>query len=230
MPLIKKPSKKALSENIATEMDAGKPQKQSIAIAYAVQRKNRKKMATGGKVEDSAKMEKRPMPDASGLAQKSIVEMIRMRRKMMADGGYVAPDSGVSSLSDADKAKAAEEGKKFGDSYEKSDVPDNHEADEKAKAEREAPTVAHRLGYKDAPQVTNKYAKGGEVDLSLNADESDNTMDDLNYDALRKENYSESPALTELDYDIDKSIGDDLTDEDAHDMISAIRRKMKSKA
>lgn len=33
MPLIKSGSKKAVSENIKTEMSAGKPQKQAVAIA-----------------------------------------------------------------------------------------------------------------------------------------------------------------------------------------------------
>lgn len=38
MPLIKSKSKKAFSENIRREMHAGKPQKQAVAIAYAVRR------------------------------------------------------------------------------------------------------------------------------------------------------------------------------------------------
>lgn len=40
MPLIKSASKKAISENIRTEMNEGKrPQKQAIAIALSVARK-----------------------------------------------------------------------------------------------------------------------------------------------------------------------------------------------
>ena len=38
MPLIKSTSKKAFGENIAREMAAGKPQKQSVAIAYSEKR------------------------------------------------------------------------------------------------------------------------------------------------------------------------------------------------
>lgn len=53
MPLIKSKSKKAQSKNIATEMDAGKPQKQAIAISYDIMRRARKKkMAFGGEIPD----------------------------------------------------------------------------------------------------------------------------------------------------------------------------------
>lgn len=39
MPLKKSASKKAVKENIKTEMKAGKPQKQAVAIALNTQRK-----------------------------------------------------------------------------------------------------------------------------------------------------------------------------------------------
>lgn len=42
MPLKKSPSKKAVSANIKTEMKAGKPQKQAVAIALSVQRDAKK--------------------------------------------------------------------------------------------------------------------------------------------------------------------------------------------
>jgi len=42
MPLKKGSSRKAISANIKTEMDAGKPQKQAVAIALNVARKSRK--------------------------------------------------------------------------------------------------------------------------------------------------------------------------------------------
>lgn len=47
MPLIKGKSKKAFSKNVATEMDAGKPQKQAVAIAYS-----EKRAASRGSKED----------------------------------------------------------------------------------------------------------------------------------------------------------------------------------
>jgi hypothetical protein len=51
MPLIPGKSKKSFGKNVETEMDAGKPQKQALAIAYAMKRKGKKKMAEGGSME-----------------------------------------------------------------------------------------------------------------------------------------------------------------------------------
>jgi hypothetical protein len=39
MPLTKSASKAAFKKNVKTEIAAGKPQKQAVAIAYATQRK-----------------------------------------------------------------------------------------------------------------------------------------------------------------------------------------------
>ena len=43
MPLKQSTSKKAFQQNIRTEIKAGKPQKQAVAIAYSVQRKAKSK-------------------------------------------------------------------------------------------------------------------------------------------------------------------------------------------
>ncbi len=43
MPLKKSSSKKAFSQNVRTEMHAGRPQKQAIAIAMSKAGKSRKK-------------------------------------------------------------------------------------------------------------------------------------------------------------------------------------------
>lgn len=42
MPLVKSASDKAVGKNIKTEMDAGKPHKQAVAIALAVQDRAKK--------------------------------------------------------------------------------------------------------------------------------------------------------------------------------------------
>jgi hypothetical protein len=49
MPLVKGSSKEAVSENIKTEMKAGKPQPQAIAIAMRVAGKARPKPAKKAK-------------------------------------------------------------------------------------------------------------------------------------------------------------------------------------
>lgn len=43
MPLVKSSSKSAFRKNIRAEIDAGKPAKQAVAIAYSVQRQAAKK-------------------------------------------------------------------------------------------------------------------------------------------------------------------------------------------
>jgi hypothetical protein len=48
MPLIKSKSKRAFRKNVATEMHAGKPQKQAVAIAYSVQRRAGKRKGKMG--------------------------------------------------------------------------------------------------------------------------------------------------------------------------------------
>lgn len=45
MPLIKSASKKAVSQNIKKEMEAGRPQKQAVAIALSNQRRMQGKPA-----------------------------------------------------------------------------------------------------------------------------------------------------------------------------------------
>jgi len=47
MPLKQGKSKAAVSSNIKTEIAAGKPQKQAVAIALSVARKNAAKKARG---------------------------------------------------------------------------------------------------------------------------------------------------------------------------------------
>jgi len=63
MPLKKSASKRAFGENIATEMRAGKPQKQAVAIAYSVKReaesRGRKASVKGRPANRTMKVPKR---------------------------------------------------------------------------------------------------------------------------------------------------------------------------
>ena len=47
MPLIKSTKKEAFKKNIATEVKAGKPVKQAVAIAYSEKREAAKKLKKG---------------------------------------------------------------------------------------------------------------------------------------------------------------------------------------
>ncbi len=64
------------------------------------------------------------------------------------------------------------------------------------------------------------------ADLSRNADEDANEEDQLSFNALRKENYSESEGLRQLNNPEDSAEHGDDIDSDKHDMVSAIRSKM----
>jgi hypothetical protein len=58
MPLKKGKSKKAFSENVATEMKAGKPQKQALAIAFSEageSKKKKRKKSAAAQVKDIMK-------------------------------------------------------------------------------------------------------------------------------------------------------------------------------
>jgi hypothetical protein len=59
MPLSYGKSDKAFSHNVSAEMHAGKPQKQAVAIAYAVKRKAGKKKAGPKMTMEEAKKARR---------------------------------------------------------------------------------------------------------------------------------------------------------------------------
>jgi hypothetical protein len=69
MPLIKSKSEKAFKTNIKREIAAGKPQKQAVAIAYAVQRKAQKKK-DGGPSLAVGRGEKLSVERGAGLTAK----------------------------------------------------------------------------------------------------------------------------------------------------------------
>lgn len=87
------------------------------------------------------------------------------------------------------------------------------------------------------------YAEGGEIhshdsiysddsdqaDLSRNADEDANEEDQLSFNALRKENYSESEGLKQLSQPEDSNRHGHEIDSDDHDMVESVRRKISAR-
>lgn len=81
MPLVKSSSKKAVSTNIKTEMKAGKPQKQAVAIALDVQRrakgdpmkkaKKEKEIGMSPKASKKAKAMDKKMDKKKGIKEGS---------------------------------------------------------------------------------------------------------------------------------------------------------------
>ena len=101
MPLIKGKSKGAFSQNVSTEMHAGKPQDQALAIAYAMKKKA-KKMAHGGMIEEEEK-ETGLLPSEetdhdeedyndNEFADGGLVDRIMAKRAHYAEGGVVADE------------------------------------------------------------------------------------------------------------------------------------------
>lgn len=74
-------------------------------------------------------------------------------------------------------------------------------------------------------------AEGGQVDLSMNADEEPNNEDQMSFQALKKENYSESEGLEQLDSPKDSNMHG-MARQDEHDeaLMSLIRKRMKMKS
>jgi len=89
MPLIKGKSKKSFEKNIATEVESGKPLKQSLAIAYDIQRKAKAKKAKGGMAEN-------PAENASTPAFREYAE------NKMAEGGHVCSKCGHQDMEESD--------------------------------------------------------------------------------------------------------------------------------
>lgn len=86
MPLFHGKSRKAFSKNIETEMDEGKPQKQALAIAYAMKKRG-EKMAEGGMIECDEKASGYDHPEAEG---DMVARIMKKREGMYSEGGMIA--------------------------------------------------------------------------------------------------------------------------------------------
>lgn len=251
MPLMQSKSKKAFQSNLKTELKAGKPKDQSLAISYNIQRKNaKKKMAQGGEI--TAKDESRPMPDQE-FNDSSDASMNRGRKPLgksdWTDDTYSeqASRSFSKPQREMDTDFVSEGESKADNSYDSEememekesssdpmDINEHHYEDiSDAKYAHGGEIEDHYDSIADhvMAKMRAKYAEGGMVDLNANSEEAPNYAYMDNHDAYMKEQYDLDQLSPQPEDSNEKgdSREDDSENEHDADVVSAIRRKMKSK-
>lgn len=245
MPLIHSKSKKAVSENIKTEMGHGKPQKQAIAIALSTQRAARKKkMAKGGLVQPHAQESamhdeeelKLQHPEKGHLRSEHEVNEEEMHDKEELRKQHVDmhPYARGGEVFASDRGQHEHEPVS---SY----MPESHPSERMLPKrrpldiDREMPhsgdedTFMYAHGGSVAERIMNKrkmMAEGGEVDLQHNnGDEHMNEEDDMSFDLVHGGHLYHDDQLSAQPEDSNEH-GDEIP-HDEHDMVEAIRRKIK---
>lgn len=185
MPLDKSKSKQAFSKNVSTEMDAGKPQKQALAIAYATKRRN-KKYAKGGPVDGDTDGMGVESPDASSeeIRKDRVIEKaadVHGDEEMMH--GSPKPNPAVESGSGLEEG-AGREGRQPSDGIsEQSENQDIVEAIMfKRKKMAEGGRVTEAAGNTDSVfDAEDAFSGHGSVDANLKENLADDT-DDSDHD------------------------------------------------
>jgi hypothetical protein len=135
-----------------------------------------------------------------------------------------APYAGGGEIGDDEENISHEED--LNPAHDKHSADDSEDQPMREEDEEHHDSIAAAIMFK-----RKKYADGGQVDLSRNADEDPNEEDQMSFQSLKKENYSETPGLEELgDQPEDSNLHGDEEEsesENKHDMISSIRSKMK---
>ncbi len=157
-------------------------------------------------------------------ADKSGPSVPALDMKMMADGGSVQPEDEAEEEHHASVAAAIMARRKEA----------SHSAESDSDIDSEMMMAeGGRVPSDEISSHSSIYSDdSSQADLSRNADEDANEEDQLSFNALTKENYSESEGLAQLDSPRDSNLhGDEREDaeSDPHDMVSAIRRKMSAK-
>jgi hypothetical protein len=234
MPLIQGKSEKSFSKNVATEMDAGKPQDQSLAIAYAVKRRAMKrKEAMGGEAEMMAKggdVAKRNEHESGvhqpyGHAGESISGVAR-RRSVADPERYGSVKDAESRIKDIHKEKLDElkemapvpmmaEGGEI-DEEDPGRIPDYRPAEPEVPEDEDGDMVSRIM--------RKRMSEGGMVaNHEQAADEVDESMDE-GFDVLAKDDDLE---FSETGASAGDFLGDAREDMDRKDIVARI---MKSRA
>lgn len=222
MPLIEGKSKPSFVKNLKTEIHAGKPMKQSLAIAYAMKKKAEEKKAKGGCVCEDGSC-----------------------KNCMAAGGEM---TGVHQEADKDMDRPGESkaGSLVREMMPKHLNPDASEKKENSRLLGEAKAEHHKvLGQMVSAKKPNLYAEGGEAHtqtddildrilhkrhkmaeggMVANEDEPEADSMPAEFDDLVLDDHLESTNSGNNDGDM---LGDAAEDHDRSDIIARI---MKSRA
>lgn len=200
MPLIQGRSKKSFSKNVKAEMDNGKSQPQSLAIAYSIKKKNsKKKMAEGGEVDISASDEKRSMPDdVHGDSH----EVSRSKKKGASPEEWIDGDH---------RSQAAGEGSKEKNEVDEDFVnevrakADNSRTAEEMRMKRESSDPKHVNEDHEIDIADARLAKGGEVEDENFSDERRANSENANSfrEMNMKKGSSSDPLDINSDHDMD---------------------------
>ena len=182
MPLKKSGSDKAFSQNVSTEMHAGKPQKQALAIAYSTKRNamGKKKMAKGGSVLGDNKS---TMTNPESCPQCGFADADRCGHQAYAVGGMVDAEKPLHTSPDSPnhELEASKEGTErsehgYGESSEvasdmERDEPSRHGAEQSLSAEIMRDRMRMHGKQKTQPEDNDSRVQSKEMNL-----DNDNSM------------------------------------------------------
>lgn len=224
MPLLKSKSKKAFSKNVATEMDAGKPQDQSLAIAYSMKRQAaKKKMASGGQVSNL----KENYSESDMCHEGCLVD----HAHKYADGGFIKEDDkSFSSLKPNEDAHRGPGLKTLSFSQGRANKSFLRE-DDHLNFPHESPSEDEHHGAGLA-----KLAEGGMIDeiMSKRRRMAEGGMADMDYSTKELPGRMPEEHNEELLEDADdgaeqEMLDTDFTHGDDGDMVDKIRARMKKR-
>lgn len=248
MPLEHGKSDKAFSHNVKAEMHAGKPQKQSLAIAYAMKRKAKKAhggeihhegncahIAAGGEcrhMAEGGEMPPQPPPDR----RQRVADSLHKAFGNYAEGGTIGDEDKESARIKAlmphpySEGGAVEEDDRMLNQHGEYEVgaegmdEDNEHHAEKMYPHAEENQDDHEdMVGRIIKQRAKHYSHGGQVanDTPIRADFEDNQFDYLVKDDDLEQHYTGANSGDE--------IGNDQEDEDRRDIVHRIMKSRSKK-
>jgi len=155
-----------------------------------------------------------------------------LRHKRMADGGEIeAASMRPDAAEDAMEMEMMDEHPHSHKAEKRAGSEPHHDIDESDEMELQMLRKLAKGGIVDAIRHKQKMmADGGEVDLQANADEDLNLEDQLSYQAARKKTYFDDSQISSQPHDSNLHGNErEEAESDRHDMVGAIRKKMKAK-